>query len=344
MKAGDMWWSRLRRAAVRLASKESRRSAHLAVAALAAAVLAGPVPAQAPQPFPSRRVTLVVPNAPGAGLDAVARLIARRMAEEWGQPVVVENISGADSLIGTQRVAAAAPDGYTMLLQIPALLLLKHNTRDAGLDPAAAFMPVSELGRAASAISVNSKLPIHTVADLAAYCGKASPPCTWGSGQQLSYLYGKRLFTVIGIKEATNVPYKGTAPVITDLLGGHITIGITSAAAPFQHHKTGALRILAINAERRDAQLPDVPTYREAGIQLPARGSWYGLFVPKKTPFEIVAKIEKAVMSLAADSAARSLMQGIGAEAVFGSQQSFATAVQEEEIFLDMLVRQYPLK
>ncbi len=311
----------------------------LGVALFAAACSCG----WAQDSFPARRITLVVPAAPGGGLDGTARLLSKRMADEWGQAVIVENQGGADGLIATQRVANAPADGYTMLLQIPSLLLLKHNTKNLGFDPAASFAPVSELGRTPSVISVSSKLPVHSVKELVAYCNAAAVPCTWGSGQQLSYLYGKRLFAVGGMKEATNVPYKGTAPVITDLLGGHIIIGITSIAAPLPHHQAGRLRILAVNAEKRSPQLPDVPTFREAGLSLPPRGSWYGLFVPRHTPQAIVAKIEKLIVALADDRAAASVLRGLGAEPVFGTSRDFAVAIREEDAFLEDLVKQYSL-
>jgi tripartite-type tricarboxylate transporter receptor subunit TctC len=312
------------------------------VVALLAATLAGSAAAQGD--FPSRRVTLVVSASPGGGLDATARLLSERMQKAWGQPVIVENQGGADGLIATQRVANSAPDGYTMLLQIPSLLLLKHNTHDLGFDPTAALAPVSELGRTPSVVAVNAKSGITSVKDLVAYCNKAPQPCSWGSGQQLSYLYGKRLFALSGIGETVNVNYKGTGPVVTDLLGGHITIGITSIAAPLSFHQQGQLRILAVNAEKRVPQIPEVPTFREAGLQVPARGSWYGLFVPAKTPPEVIAKIEKVVTALAADPAAQEVMRNIGAEPVFGPSREFAAGIKEDAAFLDSLLQQYPLK
>lgn len=293
--------------------------------------------------FPTKRITLVVPAAPGGGLDGTARLLSQRLTEAWGQPVIVENQGGADGLIATQRVANAAPDGYTMLLQIPSLLLLKHTNKDLSFDPVGAFTPVSELGRTPSVVAVSSKLPVRSVKELADYCNKAATPCTWGSGQQLSYLYGRRLFAVSGTKETINIPYKGTAPVITDLLGGHITIGVTSIAAPLPYHQNGALRILAVNAEKRSSQAPDVPTFREAGLQVPPRGSWYGLFVPRTTPADVVAKIEKEVMSLSADKSANEIVRALGAEPVFGSSKDFSGGIREEQAFLDDMVKQYPL-
>lgn len=293
--------------------------------------------------FPTRRVTLVVPSAPGGGLDGTARLLSQRMTQAWGQAVIVENQAGADGLIATQRVANAAPDGYTMLLQIPSLLLLKHTNKDLPFDPLNALTPVSELGRTPSVVTVQSKLPVRSVKELADYCNKAATPCTWGSGQQLSYLYGRRFFTVTGTRETINVPYKGTAPVVTDLLGGHITIGITSIAAPLPYHQSGVLRILAINAEKRSSHAPDVPTFREAGLQIPPRGSWYGLFVPARTPADVVARIEKVAMSMAQEKAMTDGIRALGAEPVFGSSQEFSTGIREEQAFLDDMVRQYPL-
>jgi tripartite-type tricarboxylate transporter receptor subunit TctC len=294
--------------------------------------------------FPNRRISLVVSASTGGGLDGIARLLSKRMYEAWGQPAVVENVGGADGLIATQRVAQAPADGYTMLLTIPSLLLLKHNVKDLAFDPAGALAPVSELARTPSAISVNSKSGIKTVKELVTYCNTAPTPCTWGSGQQLSYLYGKRMFAVSGIKETVNVPYKGTGPVVNDLLGGHINIGITSIAAPLAPHQKGLLRILAVNVEQRTPQAPEVPTFREAGLNVPARGSWYGLFVPRNTPPEVIAKMEKLMTSLAKDQEAHQIVKVLGAEPVFGDSREFAAAIKDEENFLDGLIKQYPLK
>ena len=296
------------------------------------------------QPMPGKRVVLVVPAVPGGGLDAIARALAKHLSDTWGVPVIVETQPGAEGLIGTQRVASAAPDGTTLLLQIPSLILLKYTHKDLPFDPVAAFIPLSELGRTPSAIAVNAKLPVHSITELAAYCNQASPPCSWGSAQQLSYLSGKRIFSLTGIKSPLNVLYKGTAAVITDLIGGHITIGITSVASPLPFHRSGAVRILAVNTEKRFAQIPDVPTFREAGIAMPARGSWYGLFAPRGTPADAVARIEKGVMSAAGDKWVRQSVESLGGEPVFGSQRDFANVVREEESYLASLVKQFPLE
>ena len=310
---------------------------------LAALIAALALPTFAQGDFPSRRITIVVSASTGGGLDGVARLLSKRMQETWNQPAIVENQGGADGLIATQRVAQSPADGYTMLLTIPSLLLLKHNAKDLSFDPVGSLAPVSELARTPSAISVNGKSGIKTFKELVSYCNSAPTPCTWGSGQQLSYLYGKRTFAVSGIKDSVNVPYKGTGPVVNDLLGGHIAVGITSIAAPLPQHRSGLLRILAVNAEQRSPEAPDVPTFREAGLNVPARGSWYGLFVPRKTPPEVVARIETMLKGLAADPEARQVVQALGAEPVFGSTRDFAAAVEDEQKFLDGLIRQFPL-
>jgi len=313
----------------------------LAAACLAAALACTAALAQ--PPVPNKRVILVVPAVPGGGLDAIARALAKRLSDEWGVAVVVENQAGADGLIGTQRVAHSPPDGTTMLLQIPSLILLKYSHKNLDFDPIASFTAVSELGRTPSAISVAAKHPAHTLAELVKYCNQASPPCSWGSGQQLSLLSGRRIFSLVGIKEALNVPYKGTAAVITDLIGGHITIGITSVASPLPYHRSGAVRVLAVNSAQRFAQLPDVPTFREAGINMPVRGSWYGLFVPRKTPDDVVARIEKGVMTAANDKAVRQSVEALGGEPVFGSSRDFSATFLEEEAFLVSLIKQYPI-
>lgn len=293
--------------------------------------------------FPGKRITLVVAAATGGGLDAVARLIAKRMQDAWGQPVIVEDQGGAEGLIATKRVAESPADGYTMLVQIPSLLLLKYTARDLDFDPAVALAPVTEIGRAPSVIAVPARLGVKTVKDLVAYCNKAATPCSWGYGQQLSYLYGRRAFALSGIRKTIGVPYKGTGPVVNDLLGGHITIGMTSIAAPLPHHQAGTLRILAVNAEQRLPQIPEVPTFHEAGLNVPPRGSWYGLFVPKGTPADVVAKIDQVLTPLAHDATAAAVVRGLGAEPVFGGSREFAAGVAEENAFLADLVKEYPL-
>lgn len=311
-----------------------------AIAALLAALA---LPALAQADYPGRRViTLVSSAAPGGGLDGMARLLTKRMQEAWGQTAIVENIGGADGLIATQKVVQAPADGYTMLLTIPSLLLLK--LKEPNFDPVRSLAPVSELARTPSAISVNAKSGITSVKELVSHCNAAPTPCTWGSGQHLSYLYGQRVFAVSGMRSTINAPYKGTGPVVTDLMGGHITIGMTSIAAPLPQHKKGLLRILAVNSEQRSPQAPEVPTFREAGLDVPARGSWYGLFVPRATPPEVVAKIEKLMRGLANDPEAAKMVEGLGADPVFGSTRDFAAAIVEEQVILDDLVRQYPTK
>lgn len=316
--------------------------------AVLAAALCGTVfaaTAQAQASFPQRRITLVVSASTGGGLDGIARIVSKRMQEAWQQPAIVENLGGADGLIATQRVAQAPADGYTMLITIPSLLLLKHNTKDLAFDPVGSLAPVSEMARTPSAISVNAKSGIKSVKELVSYCNAAAKPCSWGSGQQLSYLYGKRTFALSGIsKETVNVPYKGTGPVVNDLLGGHIDIGITSIAAPLPQYRSGQLRILAVNAEKRSAEAPDVPTFREAGLNVPPRGSWYGLFVPRNTPAEVIARIEQVLKSMANDAEAQQIVRNMGAEPVFGGSREFGSAIKDEEVFLDGLVKQYPLK
>jgi tripartite-type tricarboxylate transporter receptor subunit TctC len=294
--------------------------------------------------YPNRRVTLVVSAATGGGLDPVARMLAKRMQETWGQPAIVENQGGAEGLIATQRVINAPADGYTMLLTIPSMLLLKHNVRDLSVDPVAALTPVSKLGSAFTVLSVNSKLGVGSFKELVAYCNKTPKPCTWGSGQHMSYLFGQMAFDLAGVKETLNVPHKGTGPVITALLGGHVDIGMSSVAAPLGHHQKGTLKVLAVNAPQRVAQLPDVPTFRELGLDFPGNDGWYGLFVPRNTPAAVVAKIEKVATSLAGDPAAQELLRGLGAEPVFGPAREFARDVQESAKHLDGLVQKYPFR
>lgn len=321
------------------------RRATLALLATAFAALSAPATVVAqPAAWPTRNVVLVVPAVAGGGLDAIGRALAVHLSDVWGKPVVVENQPGADGLIATQRVVNATPDGHLLLLQIPALIMLKHTMRDLPFDPGTALMPVSELGRVPTAIAVSSKLPVANYAELVRYCNAQPAPCTSGTGQAMSALSAKRVYSLTGLTNVVNVSYKGTAPVVTDVLGGHITIGVTSVAAPLMHYKSGAVRVLATNSEKRYAQMPDVPTFREAGIPMPPRGAWYGMFAPLRTPDDVLMRIERGVMSALGNPSVRQAVEGIGAEPVFSSRKDFVTAFRDEEAFLASLVEQFPMK
>lgn len=306
----------------------------------AAQVLADPTPAVWK---PSHPVTIVVPYAPGGGTDATARAVARRLSEAWGQPVLVENVAGADGLIGTRRVMDSKPDGQTLLLQVPSLLLMKYQSSLKGVDPMARLEPVSALSMSPTAVVVTGKLPIHSLADLAAYCRKPGAACSAGSGENSSKLRARLFADSYGLHDLAIVNYKGTSPIISDLVSGNLTMAFTGLTAALPLHKTGQLRIVATNGDQRASALPEVPTSVEAGWANAYSVTWYGLLAPKGTPPRIVSALAAAVKESGRFSDVQQAIELAGGEPRFSSPAEFKAQIVRDDSLLSARAAKYPL-
>lgn len=320
-----------------------RAIAYFGLAAVAAGLACSPRPVSAQTAFPSRTVTIVLPYNAGGGTDAAARSIAKGLTQIWGQSVVVENVAGADGLIGTQKAARARPDGYTVLMSVPNLLLFKHSKNDGLFDATAALTPVSLVAKYPVVLIASKASGIQTVADMVAKCKGPNGRCSWGSGEQFSWLAGVSAFGAMGV-DAVNVPYRGTAPVVNDVLGGHLTLGVGALAAPLPHHKSGGLRVVAALGDARSDSIPDVPTLKEAGIHGVAVGDgWYGLFAPKGMSAELLAAWHKALQQVQKDSSVTASLAGVNALPVFSSPAEFAMQVADDQKAFDALIAKHPL-
>jgi tripartite-type tricarboxylate transporter receptor subunit TctC len=245
--------------------------------------------------YPDRIIKLVVPFAPGGGTDVIARTLAQEMAGDLGVTIVVENKPGAGTIIGTQAVAASAPDGYTLLMgTFSHAVNLSLNGR-LPYDPHKDFAPVALIARSFNFVVVNPKSSIKSIADLIA-AAKADPEKlsygTYGTGTS-AHLAGE-LFKTMAKVNLTTVPYKGAAPAITDLIGGQIQVMFTTVASAASLIAAGQLRALAVTSAERSAAFPDLPTVAEAGVPGYAAESWYGLFAPANTPPEIIDRLNKS--------------------------------------------------
>jgi tripartite-type tricarboxylate transporter receptor subunit TctC len=260
-------------------------------AAIAAAVTLLPAPVEA-QTYPSRAIRIIVPFAAGGAVDVVARLIGNKISENVGQPVIVENRPGASGTIGADVVAKSRPDGYTILQNSTGQALAPALFRTLPFDPMTDFVPVTDIVRSQSVLVINPKLPVHTLKELVALA-KAKPETLnygvtgLGNASNLNMEMFKR---AAGI-EIQAVPYKGDAPLNTDLVGGQIHIAIVPLTTAKTLIDTGSLRALAILGDSRSPVLPDVPTAAEALPPGFGSAGWQGWFVAGKTPPEIVARI-----------------------------------------------------
>jgi len=245
--------------------------------------------------YPDRIVRIVVPLAPGGGTDLIARTLAQEMAKDLGATIVIENKPGAGTIIGTQAVATSEPDGYTLLMGTFANAVNPSLNPKLPYDPHRDFAPVALIARSFNIVVVNPKSAIKSIADLIA-AAKAEPDKlsygTYGNGT--SAHLGGELFKNMAKVNLTTVPYKGSAPAITDLIGGQIQVMFTTVASAASLIEGGQLRALAVTSPERSPAFPQLPTVAEAGVPGYALESWYGLFAPAKTPREVIDRLNKS--------------------------------------------------
>ena len=302
------------------------------LAALAAALLAA-VATTAPgaQEFPARPVRVIVPFSPGGAVDGPMRVIAQELGKRWGQQVVVENKPGAGATIGSEIVAKAAPDGYTLLLASQTNAISATLYTKLPFDPVEDFVPITLIGREPGVLVVNPAFPPKTFQEFVAYV-KARPgqvdyaSSGNGSGQ---HLFMALLASMTGMK-LTHVPYKGSGQATTDLLGGQIMVSIPGTAGMVGHIKAGKLRPLAVTGATRSPQLPDVPTVMESGVPGYEAYVWMGLLAPKGTPAAIVEKIQRDVVAVLQTNEVRGYMATAGIEVVGSTPAEFGKFFRAE--------------
>jgi len=298
----------------------------LGVAMLAAASLA-----QAQAPYPSRPVKIVVPFPAGGATDLVARLVATKLAEAWGQSVVVDNRPGASGMIGTELVARAPADGHTLLMAITTHIQNPAIFAKIPYDALKDFEPISQIALSYLVLAVKPEFPARDVKEFVALI-KSSPGKynfgSFGTGSS-SHILGERFARVAGL-DMTHVPYKGAAPLVTDLLGGQVTSGWVDVSTATAHIAAGKLRPLAISGPARTPMLPNVPTLGEYGYTGFEPLGWAGMLVAAGTPKPVIDKISKEVMRIIKlpDVQARLLEQTL--VPVGDSPESFAATLRRD--------------
>jgi tripartite-type tricarboxylate transporter receptor subunit TctC len=282
--------------------------------------------------YPERIVRIVVPFAPGGGTDAIARTLAQEMAKDLGASVIVENRPGAGTIIGTQTVAASAPDGYTLLMGTFAHAVNPSLNAKLPYDTHKDFAPVALVARSFNIVVVNPKSSFQSIADLIA-AAKANPGKlsygTFGTGTS-AHLAGE-LFKRMAKVDLTAVPYKGAAPAITDLIGGQIDVMFTTVASAAALIEGGQLRALAVTSAQRSPAFPQLPTVAEAGVPGYVAESWYGLFAPAKTTPEIIERLNKSAATAVQSEAFRRLAVNEGLVMVAGAPEEFDRYLRGEE-------------
>jgi tripartite-type tricarboxylate transporter receptor subunit TctC len=282
--------------------------------------------------YPEKPIKLIVPFAAGAGTDAVARFVAQKLEAELKQAVVVENRVGASGAIGTQGVAAAAADGYTLLfVASPFTTVAAATPQIANYDPIKQFSPVALIATGPLVWITNDQAPFASMRDMIAYA-KANPgKLAYGSAGAggVNHL-ALELFKNKTATDILHVPYKGIAPATTDLLGGSITLLTGTIPAVLSHVKSGKAKALAVTGDKRSALMPDVPTMKEAGANGTEVYNYWGIVAPAGTPAPIVARLNREVQALLAQKDVQERLQGDGVELTPGGPDRLASFIYSD--------------
>jgi len=282
--------------------------------------------------YPTKPITMVVPAAPGGVTDIVARTVGQKLAEAWGQQIIVENKPGATNQIAAEYVAGAAPDGYTLLVSPEATFVINPSLFEKlRYDAEKDFVPVCGLVSIHQALIVNPNLPVQSVKDFIALAKRKPGEINYGTfgAGSTGHLNMELLESMAGIK-LTAVHYKGATPALTDVMAGHIEAMFISLGSAVEPAKAGKVRLLATGGAQRLAPLPDVPTVAESGLAGFEAVSWFGLFAPKGTPTDVVAKINREVNRILGDPEFR---RG------FLDRQFFQPMLGKPEEFADFIKR-----
>jgi tripartite-type tricarboxylate transporter receptor subunit TctC len=280
--------------------------------------------------YPERAIHLIVPYPPGGLTDAVARAVAKGLSDRVQQPVVVENIAGGGGNIGADKAAKSPADGYTLYIGNNATVGL--NTlmyKQLAFDPMADLAPIALIAESQTVLVVNPSLPAKSVAELIALAKAKPGQLNFGSTGTggLSHLVGELFNSGAGIR-MTHIPYKGTGPALTDLLGGQIQVMFNDTALP--HIQSGKLRALAVTGAKRWPQLPDVPTLAELGMPGYETYNWFGILAPAKTPAAMVTRLNRELVAIMQDPAMKAWMEARGAEAVTSTPEEFAAYIKKD--------------
>ncbi|MBB3281209.1 tripartite tricarboxylate transporter substrate binding protein [Mitsuaria sp. BK037] len=301
----------------------------IGLAVAAPALLAPPAFAQ---PWPTKPVTLVVPFPAGGTTDVLARALAEKLQQSLGQPVIVESRPGAGATLGADYVAKAKPDGYTLLIGAVHHTIASSVYKKLPYDFQKDFVPITGLALVPNVLVVNAgATPAKSVAELVA--AVKAHPGQWSYGSNgngtAQHLIGTQFQNATGTT-LLHVPYKGSGPLATDLLGAQIQMSFDTITPVLPHIKAGKLRALAVTTARRSSALPDVPTLEEAGLKGFDIGTWFGVLAPAATPRDIVARLNAEMVKVIQAPEFRKRMDEIGAEPTGGSSEQLAAQIRSE--------------
>ncbi len=282
------------------------------------------------QTYPNRPIELVVPFVAGGTTDTIARVIAQRFADKWGQPAIVSNRSGGGSTIGTGIAAKAAPDGHTLLITTFALAV-NSSLQKTPYDPVKDFVAITEISSIPLMLVVHPSLPVTNLKDFLAYAKSQPAGLDYASsGAGTSPHLAAEMFKSMTGANLVHVPFKGNAEVMNALLGGHVKVHFGLSASSLQHVRAGKLRVIAVTTEKRLADLPEVPTIAELGYPAYEISSWQGVFAPAGTPKEIVDRVGREVIDLVRSPEVAARIRNEGSVPIASTPAEFAARFKTE--------------
>jgi tripartite-type tricarboxylate transporter receptor subunit TctC len=309
--------------------------ATLVVAGPMVAALFAPTPALGQAPagaFPNKPIRLIVPAPPGSAPDFLSRTMSAKLTELWGQPIIVDNVVGASGHIGTERVAKAAPDGYTLLFNTIGPIAVNVNLFDKlPFDPVKDFVPITLVAKTPNLLCLNNALPAKSVAELIALAKQQPGKLRFGSaGSGTTPHLSGELFNVMAGVQLVHIPYKSSAQMTTDTIGGQVELIFHNAPVVLPHHKAGSLRCLGITSGRRHESAPELPTLSEAGLPGYEVTAWFGILAPTGTPAAVISKVHGDVVKVLAMPDVKERFVTQIAEPVASTPEEFGAFIRTE--------------
>ncbi len=329
---------------MRIQSKPWRSLLKRAIAA-SVAVSAGLAAAPALASFPDKPVRMIVGFPPGGGTDIVARIFADRLSQLWDQSVIVENRAGAGGVIATETVARAAPDGYTIFMGTLGNLAVNQHMYPMKIDPTTALAAVSKAVAVQFVLVANPALPVKNVQDLIALARKNPGKINYSSSGVggAPHLAGALFNDMAGV-QMTHIPYKGSGPSFTDLLGGQVSVTFDSLVQALPYIKANKLRPLAVLASKRSSLLPNTPTMAEAGIKGYDFSNWFGIVAPAGTPADVIRKLNADIGKVQADPTVRQRLEQMGADVAITSAMEFDASIKADSAKWAKIIKQAGIK
>ncbi|MFH1604381.1 MAG: tripartite tricarboxylate transporter substrate binding protein [Pseudomonadota bacterium] len=299
----------------------------------------------AQQDYPSKPIRFITPFAPGGSTTIVARLFGQKLTESWGQPVIVDNRPGGNTIIGTEALTKAPPDGYTILLVLNSHVINSLLTANLPYDTFKDFAPVATIASSEYVLVINPSVPAKNLQEFIALA-KSKPGqlnyASAGSGG-IAHL-GTELFNIMAGIKMQHIPYKGSGPALTDVIGGQVQMYLCSPAGAIPHVKSGRLKAIAVSGETRLSALPQVPTFTEAGLPGFDTKSWQGVLAPAGTPQHIINKLSSEMAKIAVMPDIRNKLVSLGMGPFYSTAEQFAALMQADKAKFAKLIKAANIK